>query len=78
MQMPEFKLMSNVSNVPIQDLFAIVALNRPLLRHLDRCDRMIQNETRDPNGRNVYYATMQITFLTRKFRNVERNLHCVL
>ena len=22
------------------------------------------------------YVTMQITFVTRKFRNVERNLHC--
>ena len=50
--------------------------NRPLSRRLDRCDRMIQNESRDPNGGNVYYVTMQITFLTRKFRNVERNLHC--
>ena len=24
----------------------------------------------------MYYVTMQITFLSRKFRNVERNLHC--
>ena len=24
----------------------------------------------------MYYVTMQITFLTRKFRNGERNLHC--
>ena len=31
---------------------------------------------RDANGGNVYYVTMQITFLTRKFRNVERDLHC--
>ena len=39
---------------------------------------MIQNESRDPFGGkpNVDYVTMQITFLTRKFRNVERNLHC--
>ena len=38
---------------------------------------MIQNESRYPFGGNVYYyVTMQITFLTRKFRNVERNLHC--
>ena len=50
--------------------------NRPLSRRLDRCDRMIQNESRDQNGGNVYYVTMQITFLTRKFWNVERNLHC--
>ena len=51
-------------------------MNRPLSRRLDRCDRMIQNESRDPNGGNVYCVTMQITFLARNFRNVERNLHC--
>ena len=50
--------------------------NRPLSRRLDRCDRVIQNESRDPFGGNVYYVTIQITFLTRKFRNRERNLHC--
>ena len=50
--------------------------HRPLSRRLDRCDRVIQNESRDPVGGNVYYVTMQITFLTRKFRNGERNLHC--
>ena len=31
--------------------------NRPLSRRLDR---MIQKESRDPNGGNVYYVTMQI------------------
>ena len=50
--------------------------HRPLSRRLDRCDRVIQNESRDPFGGNVYYVTMQITFLTRKFRNGERDLHC--
>ena len=50
--------------------------NRPLSRRLDCCDRMIQNESRDPFGGNLYYVAMQITFLSRKFRNVERNLHC--
>ena len=50
--------------------------NRPLSRRLDRCDRVIQNESRDPFGGNVCYITMQIAFLTRKFRNGERNLHC--
>ena len=50
--------------------------HRPLSRRLDRCDRVIQNDSRDPFGGNVYYVTMQITFLTRKFRNGERNLHC--
>ena len=50
--------------------------HRPLSRRLDRCDRVIQNESRDPFGGNVYYVTMQITFLTRNIRNGERNLHC--
>ena len=49
---------------------------RPLSRRLDRCDRVIQNESRYPFGGNVHYVTMQITFLTRKLRNGERNLHC--
>ena len=53
-----------------------VKFNRPLSRRLDRCDRVIQNESRYPFGGNVYYVTMQITFPTRKFRNEERNLHC--
>ena len=56
-------------------VFAIKA-HRPLSRRLDRCDRVIQNESRDTFGGNVYYVTMQITFITRKFRNGERNLHC--
>ena len=53
-------------------------LNRPLSRRLDRCDRMINNVSNieTQNGGNVYNVTMQITFLTRKFRNGERNLHC--
>ena len=50
--------------------------HRPLSRRLDRCDRVIQNESRDPFGGNVYYVTMQITFLTRKFGNGERNMQC--
>ena len=49
---------------------------RPLSQRLDRCDRVIHNESRDPFGGNVYYVTMQIKFLTRKFRNGERNFHC--
>ena len=50
----------------------------PLSGRLDRCDRMIQNESGDPNGGSVYYVTMQITFLTHKFLNMERNSHCVV
>ena len=56
--------------------FGFNGWNRPLSRRLDRCDRVIQNESTYPFGANVYYVTMQITFLTRKFRNGERNLHC--
>ena len=52
---------------------AAKTFHRPLSQRLDR---MIQNESRDPNGGNVYYVAMQITFPMRKFRNVERNLHC--
>ena len=54
----------------------VVLYYRPLSRRLDRCDRVIQNESRDPFGGNVYYVTMQITSLTRNFRNGERNFHC--
>ena len=36
----------------------------------------MQNESRDPFGGKVCYVKMQITFLTRKFRNGERNLYC--
>ena len=53
-------------------VFAIKAY-RPLSRRLDR---VIENESRDPFGGNVYYVTMQITFHKRQFRNGERNLHC--
>ena len=33
---------------------------RPLSRRLDRCDRVIQNESRDQFGGNVYYVTMGV------------------
>ena len=36
-----------------------IYIYRPLSRRLDRCDRVIQNESRDPFGGNVYYVTMQ-------------------
>ena len=49
---------------------------RPLSRRLDRCDRVIHNESGEPNGGNMCSfsgakctsrdVTMQITFLTRK------------
>ena len=50
--------------------------HRPLSRRLDRCDRVIHNESGDPNGGNMCSfsgatctsrdVTMQTTFLTRK------------
>ena len=53
-----------------------VIYHRPLSRRLDRCDRVIHNESGDPNGGNMCSfsgatctssdVTMQITFLTRK------------
>ena len=36
----------------------------------------IESEARDPNGGNVYYVTMQITFHFLEFERKERNLHC--
>ena len=50
--------------------------HRPLSRRLDRCDRVIHSEAKDPFGGNVYYITMQMTLFTPKFRNVQLNLHC--
>ena len=35
-----------------------------------------ESEARDPNGGNVYYVTMQITFHIPEFARRERNLHC--
>ena len=49
--------------------------NRHLSRHLYRCDRVILDEVGDSNGGNVLNVTMRITFVTRKFGNVERNSH---
>ena len=57
-------------------LRVLIMSYRPLSRRLDRCDRVIQKESGDPNGgicvrfhgrrvRHVY-VTMQITFLARK------------
>ena len=36
---------------------------------------MIQYESRDPNGGNVYYVTMQIALHIPEFARKERNLH---
>ena len=40
-------------------IYIYIYIYRPLSRRLDRCDRVIQNESRDPFGGNVYYVTMQ-------------------
>ena len=36
----------------------------------------IESEARDPNGGNVYYVTMQMTFPIPQLARKERNLHC--
>ena len=36
----------------------------------------IESQARDPNGGNVYYVTMQITYHIPKFARKEWNLHC--
>ena len=36
----------------------------------------IESEARYPNGGNVYYVTMQITFHITEFACKEHNLHC--
>ena len=60
--------------VSLQDRFYCIQIgrNRPLSQCLDRCDRMIQNESSNQNGSNVclFSATTcmsqcKITFLTR-------------
>ena len=55
---------------------AIISVNRPLSRRLEGCDRVIQKESDDYIGGNAQYVTMQIMFVTRKFRNGQRNVHC--
>ena len=50
--------------------------NRPLSRRRDRCDRVIQNESRDPFGGNMYYVTMQIRSLRANFEI--RNVICIV
>ena len=61
-QTPSFRQSRDLdkSNTFIQRAF-----HRPLSRRLDRCNRVFENESRDPFGGNVYYVTMQITFFTR-------------
>ncbi len=47
-----------------------------LYRHFRKNAIAIESEARDPFGGNVYYVTMQITFLIPEFAHKERNLHC--
>ena len=37
----------------VTKLLMLVLYNRPLSRRLDRCDRVIPNESGDPNGGNM-------------------------
>ena len=38
--------------------------------------RLFESEARYPNGGNVYYVTMQITFPIPELSRKERNFHC--
>ena len=51
--------------------------SRPLSRHLDRCDRMIQNESRDPNGGNVCLFSAATCTSQCKLRSLRAN-NCLL
>ena len=44
----------------------------PLSRRLDRCDRVIQNESRDPNGDNVCLFSAVTCRLLRHNANFAR------
>ena len=50
--------------------------NRPLSRRLDRCDRVIQNESRDPFGANVSTSQCKLRSLRANSGSGVRNLHC--
>ena len=52
------------------------ALAKPIIGLYRENAIAIESEARDPNGGNVYYVTMQITFHIPKFARMERNLHC--
>ena len=71
--MSEWALVRSSQSVIVHRNASAEHPHRPLSRRLDHCDRVIQNESRYPFGGNVYYVTMQITLITRKFWNVERN-----
>ena len=49
--------------MPHNLLLAKLQAYRPLSRRLNRCDRVIQNESRDPFGGNVYYVTCKVRSL---------------
>ena len=51
------------NHVTLESRSTVNSKAMPLSRRLDRCDRVIQNECRHPFGGNVYYDTIQITFL---------------
>ena len=46
---------------------------RPLSRHLDRCDRMIQNESRVPHGGNVCLFSAALCTSQCKLRSLCAN-----
>ena len=57
---------------------ALCSLNWQIIGLYRKNAIAIESEARDPNGDNVYYVTMQITFHIPEFARMERNLHCDL
>ena len=53
----------------------VQARYRPLSRRLDRCDRMIQNESRGPNGGNMCLFSAATCTSQCKFRSLRTNAH---
>ena len=52
--------------------------NQTLIEHTPHAIQLyyIDQWARDPNGGNVYYVTIHITFHIPEFARKERNLHC--
>ena len=57
------------------NLYVHVSYRRPIGLYRENAIAT-ESEARDPFGGNVYYVTMQITFLIPEFARNERNLHC--
>ena len=59
------------------------AYHRPLSRRLDRCDRVIHNESGDPNGGNMFSfsgatCTSRVRHKTRDVHVAPENEHIII